>query len=111
MQKLAVTDKYARFVKRSTSYSYVSHGHTPKQKAGDDNSCASNGMQKNVTLGSNCAKFDVSCSASCSDEIVSICIFPVKIRYESKRKEVTTYALLDNCSQGTFVRENSSYMN
>ena len=88
------------------------HGHTPKQKAEDDNFCASNGMQKNVTLGSNCANFDnVSCSASCSDEIVSICIFPVKLRYVSKRKEVTTYALFDNCSQGTFVREDSSYMN
>ena len=49
------------------------HGHTPKQKAGDDNFCASNVVQKNVTLGSNCAKFDdVSCSASCSDEIVSM---------------------------------------
>ena len=32
-------------------------------------------------------------------------IVAVKIRYVNKRKEVTTYALLDNCSQGTFVRE------
>ena len=40
-----------------------------------------------------------------------VCIFPVKIRYVSKRKEVTAYALFDHCSQGTFVREDSSYMN
>ena len=32
-------------------------------------------------------------------------IVPVKIRYMNKRREVTTYAILDNCSQGTFVRE------
>ena len=32
-------------------------------------------------------------------------IVPIKVRYVNKRKEVTTYALLDNCSQGTFVGE------
>ena len=34
-----------------------------------------------------------------------MCTVPVKIRYVNKKKEVTTYALLDNCSQGTLVRE------
>ena len=81
------------------------HGYTPKQKAGDDKSSASDGTQ-NVTSKSNCAKFDdVSWSASYSDEIVSMNIVPVKIRYVNKRKEVTTYALLDNCCKGNFVRE------
>ena len=81
------------------------HGYTPKQKAGNDNSSASDRTQ-NVTFKSNCAKFDdVSCSASYSDEIVSICIVPVKIGYANKRKDVTTYALLDSCSQGTLVIE------
>ena len=32
-------------------------------------------------------------------------IVPVEIRHVNKRKEVTTYALLDNSSQGTFARE------
>ena len=81
------------------------HGYTPKQKAGNDNSSASDRTQ-NVTFKSTCAKFDdVSCSASYSDEIVSICIVPVKIGYANKRKDVTTYALLDSCSQGTLVIE------
>ena len=80
------------------------HDYTPKQKPGDNNSRASNEKQ-NVTFKSNCVKLDdVSCSASCSDEIVSMCIVPVKIRYVNKRKEVT-YAFLDNCSQGNFLRE------
>ena len=81
------------------------HGYTPKQKAGDDNSSALDGKQ-NVTFKINCAKFDdVSCIASCSDEIVNMYIVPVKIRYVNKRKEVIKYALLVNCSQGTLVRE------
>ena len=36
---------------------------------------------------------------------VCMCIVPVIIRYANKRKKVTKYALLDNCSLGTFVRE------
>ena len=87
----------------------VLHGYTPKHKAGDDNSSASDGIQ-NVTFKSNCVKFyDASCSAWCSDEIVSLYIFPIKVRYVNKRTEVTTYALLDNCSQGTFVGEDIIY--
>ena len=81
------------------------HGYNPKQKARDDNFSASE-VTQNVTFKNNCAKFDdLSCSASCSDEIVSMCIVPVKIRYVNKRKEVITYALLNNCSQGTFVED------
>ena len=76
------------------------HGYISKENTVDDNSGASDGTQKIVTFKSNCAKLDdFSCSASCSDEILSMCIVSVKIRYVDKRKEVTTYALLDNCSQ------------
>ena len=79
---------------------------TPKQRSGDDNSGTSDETQKNVTFKSNCAKFDdVNCSASCNNEIAIMCIIPVKIKYMNKRKIITTYGLLDNCSQGTFLRE------
>ena len=37
-------------------------------------------------------------------------IVPVKIKYVSEREEVTTYALLDNSSQETFVREDIIYI-
>ena len=81
------------------------HGYNPKQKDGDYNSSASGGTQ-NVTFKNNCVKFHcVTCNASCSDNIVSMCIVSLKIKYLNKRKKVTTYTLLDNCSQGTFVRE------
>ena len=73
------------------------HGYTPKQKAGDDKSGASDGTKKIATFKSNCAKFhDVNCSASCSDKMVSICIVSVKIRFVNKKKEVTAYVLLNN---------------
>ena len=49
MQELAVTDKYARFIKRSILLAYM---------------------------------------VTCSDEIVSMCIVPVKIRSVNKRKKL-----------------------
>ena len=103
-QEIAMTDEYARFVKRSLLLAYM----VTLQSITLEMIILVHQMEhkKNVTFKSNCAKFDdISCSASCSDEIVSICIVPVKIRYVNKRKEVTKYTLLNNCSQGTFVRE------
>ena len=104
MQEIAMTDEYTRFVKRSLLLAYM----VTLQSITLEMIILVHQMEhkKNVTFKSNCAKFDdISCSASCSDEIVSICIAPVKIRYVNKRKEVTKYTLLNNCSQGTFVRE------
>ena len=47
MQELAMTDEYARFVKRTILHSTSGlHVYTPKQKDGDDNSSASNGTLK-----------------------------------------------------------------
>ena len=87
------------------------HGYFPKKKPGDENSVASDGTEGNVTFKSNCANFDnVNCVASCNGEIVSMDIVPVKIKYVSEREEVTTYALLDNSSQETFVREDIIYI-
>ena len=104
MQEIAMTDEYTRFVKRSLLLAYM----VTLQSITLEMIILVHQMEhkKNVTFKSNCAKFDdISCSASCSDKIVSICIAPVKIRYVNKRKEVTKYTLLNNCSQGTFVRE------
>ena len=49
------------------------HGYIPKQKAGDDNSSASDGTP-NVTFKSKCAKFDdISCSASSCQYVYCSC--------------------------------------
>ena len=34
-----------------------------------------------------------------------MCIVPISIKYENDAKQITTYAMLDNCSQGLFVHE------
>ena len=36
-------------------------------------------------------------------DVVSMCIVPVKVKRKDSINEVQTYALLDNCSQGTFI--------
>ena len=35
--------------------------------------------------------------------VVSMCIVPVKVRHVHSGKEIQTYAMLDCCSQGTFI--------
>ena len=38
-------------------------------------------------------------------EVISMCIVAVWIVHKSSRKMVKTYAILDNCSQGSFINE------
>ena len=35
--------------------------------------------------------------------VVSMCIVPVKVRHVHSGREIQTYAMLDCCSQGTFI--------
>ena len=37
-------------------------------------------------------------------KVISICIIPVKVKSAAQRKDVLTYAMLDNCSQGSFIQ-------
>ena len=37
--------------------------------------------------------------------MISMCIVPVKLKHEHGANEVTTYAMLDNCSQGSFIHD------
>ena len=42
------------------------------------------------------------------DEIVSMCIIPVRLSHKNHpEKEVTVYAVLDDCSKGTFILEST----
>ena len=46
-------------------------------------------------------------SAGISAKIISMCVVPVnKIGHAGTKMEVSTLSMLDNCSQGTFVKEN-----
>ena len=35
-----------------------------------------------------------------------MCIVPVKVKHEDGKDTITTYAMLDNCSQGSFIHDN-----
>ena len=35
-----------------------------------------------------------------------MCIVPVKVKHEDCKDEITTYAMLHNCSQGPFIHDN-----
>ena len=51
-------------------------------------------------------KNPVACISTClSHEVLSMCILPIDIYYEETKSQVQTYAMLYNCSQGTFIKE------
>ena len=35
--------------------------------------------------------------------MISMCVVPVKVKHEHGANEVTTYTMLDNCSQRSFI--------
>ena len=59
-----------------------------------------------IPVVSNFAEMDKTCvSAGIPAKIINMCVAPVKIGHLGTKKKVSTLALLDNCSQGTFVKE------
>ena len=83
------------------------HGYIPKSKLGKDEEAR--GKIEKDAIKSNFAGFcnitSVSTKGSSSAKIISMCIVPVKIKREGIDKEILTYAMLDNCSQGSFIHD------
>ena len=89
------------------------HGLVPKRK-GRNNSATTSAAHptENDCLGANSvlvvsnADMDAKCaSAGISVKIISMYIVPVnKIGHAGTKKEVSTLAMLDNCSQGMFMK-------
>ena len=73
------------------------HGYVRKKKQNDTqkNDCADtpNGVD------AKCAKVNTG------GNVISMCVVPVILRYSHSGKTVKTHALLDSCSQGTFMLE------
>ena len=60
-----------------------------------------------VQVVSNFAEMDMKCaSAKIPAKIISMCVVPVKIGHVRTKKEVSRLAILSNCSQRTFMKEN-----
>ena len=91
------------------------HGYVPKRRGGSKISATTSVANpiENDNLGasrvpvvSNFAEMDTNCaSTGIPAKIISMCVVPVKIGHVGTKKEVSTLVMLDNCSQGTFMRE------
>ena len=46
-----------------------------------------------------------SCYSNDSEGNISMCVVPVVLRHENSRSDIVTFALLDSCSQATFISE------
>ena len=50
-----------------------------------------------MTYASINSKFDV--------EVISMCVVPIKISHKDCKNTIRTYAMLDNCSEGSFIKQ------
>ena len=66
----------------------------------DDNKASEKIKSSWANIGNN------QCAAIFPGQVLSMCVLPVKVQHKKSNKEIITFAMLDNCSQGTFAREN-----
>ena len=81
------------------------YGHIPKNKKVTGNRNQSQNDQQEVK--SNFTG-DVKCTSALGisgSKVISMCNVPVNIKCKKNGKQKTTYAMLDNCSQDSFVHE------
>ena len=80
------------------------HGYVPKRKKDAQDSQRSNENEESV--GNNFADLKtLSTVEKHQTTVKSMCIVPVKVKSAAKGKDVLTYAMLDNCNQGSFIQE------
>ena len=48
----------------------------------------------------------VSVSGKAGSKVISMCIVPVRVQHKDGKGMIQTYAMLDNCCQGSFIHEN-----
>ena len=86
------------------------HGYIPKvmkDKAdGSKDNSDSGNIKSNYTMLDNNVKC-ASTTAKSGSKVISMCIVPVKIKHGDSNKMVTTYAMLDKCSQGSFILDST----
>ena len=67
-------------------------------------------MDEEGNLKSNFAGFnnDLKCASmtgKTGSKVIGLCIVPVKVKCEDSKNTITTYTMLDNCSQGSFIHD------
>ena len=85
------------------------HGYLPKKKEHKVTSDPKDGVppvNNKKLMTSNFAEMDIKCnSSSIESKIISMCVLPVKVSHSKSKKEFSTYAVLDNCRQVMFIKE------
>ena len=63
--------------------------------------------KEETQLSNRCTEIEDFSNVSINQEtsMVSMCVVPVIVKHKNSSREVKTFAMLDNCSQGTFVKE------
>ena len=71
--------------------------HAYVTKASEENTESKDGTKDTVKCASVKGKIDT--------EVIHMCVVPVWVGHRNSRKMVKTYAMLDNCSQGSFIKD------
>ena len=82
------------------------HGYIPKVMKGKSDGNQDNGDSGNIKSNYTILDNNVKCSsttAKSGSKVISMCNAPVKIKHRDNNKMVTTYAMLDDYSQGSFI--------
>ena len=80
------------------------HEYIPKVMKDKSDGSQDNGDSGNIKSNYATLDNDVKCAtAKSGSTVISMCIVPVKIKHGDNNKMVTVYAMLDNCSQGSFT--------
>ena len=80
------------------------HGYVPKRKVDAQDDQRSNENDESVTNSLTDVR-TLSTVVKHQNKMISMCIVHVKVRDAAQGKDVLTYAMLDNCSQRSFIRE------
>ena len=79
------------------------HGHVSRRKGGGAAENSKDGG--NDTVNNNFSGMDVkSASTNMVSKIINMCVVPIKITHAETKWEVSTFTMLDNCSQGCFIK-------
>ena len=97
-------DKKLNYRICSGGHSTAMHGCVPKRKRDAQDDQRSNENDESVS-NSFAGLKTLSTVEKHQTKVISMCIVPVKVRTVAHGKDVLTYAMLDNCSQGSFIRE------
>ena len=80
------------------------HGYVPKSKKYAQDDRRINGNDGSVTNSFADLK-TLSTVERHQTKVINMCIVPVKVKSAAQGKDVLTYAMLDNCSQRSFIQE------